>query len=879
MFRWIYKLPLRLRSLFRKTKSDNELSEELQFHLQAQIEQFVEKGLSPEEARYAALRELGGLQQIKEECQQMRRMNWVEHMLQDLRFAVRSYLKNPGFALVVIGTIALGIGLNAAIFSLVNGILLKPLPYPDAGSLVNASYTGPLPEGAFVGFQQRLKTLEVAAYSLGSGFNLSGEGNAVRIGGTEVSSNLFSLLGVNAHMGRIFQPGDELPGKDRIAIISYALWQTRFGADKKIIGRWITVDDISRQVVGVMPNDFAFPGVYIQLWVPARVDAQNMWNDFSFWMIGRGKPSASVESERAEFKAVAANVVKDFPWQMGKDYIPMFNIGPLQRDTVGGVRPTLLILLGAVIIILVVACVNVANLLLAKASTREREVAIRSALGASRGRIVRQLLTESTLLALIGGATGVALAFLALSLLKSVLPAYTPRLPDVRVDRYVMCFSLVLSLLTGLMFGLAPALHASQADVDQSLKANGLAAGIGRKRKRISSMLVAIEVALAVVLMSGAVQLIKSVYDLTQAQTGMRTDHLVTAEITPASSFCRNNNGCRDFYSQLMERVRSLPGVKIAAISDSIPLYSVGRTVLAVEGRTDCSPQNPCAIWEFTVNPDYLATVGIPILRGRNFDETDRSNSAKVVLVEKSLADLFWPGQDPIGKRIKPSWMPEWRTVIGVVQNVRTYNILPDDYAARITGGVYFPVSQGMFGVPTDMDLIVRVQNDPMELAQRLPALVAQINPSVPVSKIRTMEEIIHLSVTEPRSTTWLFSAFAILALTLGLVGIYSVVSQGVMQRTREIGIRMAIGADKWQVLKMVLIQEAKLIGMGLMAGLAFAFGLSRLLASQLHGVHPADFLTFFAAVLLISVAALIATYIPSRRATQVDPTVALKYE
>ena len=286
----------------------------------------------------------------------------------------------------------------------------------------------------------------VAAYTNSSGFNLSGEGNAVRINGTDVSSNLFSLLGINAHMGRVFRQGDELPGQDHVAIVSYGLWQTRFGGDAKVIGRWITVDDIPRQIVGVMPIDFAFPGAYTQLWIPARVDAQNMWTDFGFWMIGRIKPEVSFETARAEFKAVASNVVKSFPWQMGKDYIPMFDIGPLQRDTVGGVRPTLFLLFAAVAVILLVACVNVANLLLAKASTREREIAIRAALGASRGRIIRQLLTESTLLALAGGAAGVALAFLALSLLKSVLPAYTPRLADVKIDKYVMAFSLVLSL-------------------------------------------------------------------------------------------------------------------------------------------------------------------------------------------------------------------------------------------------------------------------------------------------------------------------------------------------------------------------------------------------------------------------------------------------
>lgn len=878
MFRWIYKFPLRLRSLFRKTKSDNELNDELQFHLQSQIEVFTAQGMSHEEARHAALREVGGLQQIKEECQEMRRVNWAEHTLQDLRFAIRSYLKNPGFALVVVGTIALGIGVNAAIFSLVNGILLQPFPYPDAASLVNASYTGPLPEGAFVGFQQRLKSMEIAAYSAGSGFNLSGDGNTVRISGTEVSNNLLSMLGARIQMGRIFQQGDESPGQDRIAIVSYSLWQTHFNGDQQIVGRWITVDDISRQIVGVMPADFAFPGSSTQMWIPARIDAQNMWPDFRFWMIGRIKPGATLASARAELKAAAPNVVAEFPWKMGNSYSSLFDIGPLQHDTVGRIRPTLLILLGAALLILLVACVNVANLLLAKSSGREREISIRAALGASRKRIIRQLLTESLLLGVIGGAAGLLLAFLSLNLLKSVLPAYTPRLSEVKIDQYVLGFSLFLSLLTGLIFGLAPALHVSSAEVEQSLKVS-MTTSSGRKRKRLSSILAAAEVALAVVLVSGAGQLVKSLYDLTQSQTGMQTDHVITAQLNPASAFCKKNNGCIDFYTQVLQQVRGVPGVKVAAVADGIPLYNVGRTVLAVQGRPEYSTQNPYAIWEFTVSPDYLPTMGIPLLRGRNFDDTDRISSAKVVLIEKSLADLFWPGEDPVGKQLKPSWMAEWRTVIGVVQNVRAYNIMPDDYATKIMGAVYFPAAQGITGAPEDLSLVVRTHNDPSELARQLPDLVAQVNPTAAVSKVRTMDQIIHLSVTEPRSNTWLFTAFAALALVLGLVGIYSVVSHGVSQRTREIGVRMAMGADKWNVLKMVLLQQAKIIGFGIAFGVVLAFGMARVLTSMLHGVHAADPFTFLAVVLLISVAALIATYIPSRRATQVDPTVALKYE
>lgn len=876
--RWPDKISHRLRSIFAKARADAELSRELQFHLQQQIEEFIARGMSAPEARNAALRELGGLEQIKEQCRESRRVNWIEHTLQDVRFALRACRKNPGFTSVVVLTLALGIGANTAIFSLVNGILLQPLPYPHPEQLVNASYTGPVPKGAFLGFQEQLKSMEIAAYTW-SGFNVSSEGNSVRINGTEVSSNFFTLLGVLPLQGRVFRQGDELPGQDHLAIISYGLWQRRFGSDPQIVGRWMNVDDTARQIVGVMPRDFSFPAPSIEMWVPASADAQRMWKGFLFWMVGRIKPGVDLAGARAEFKTAAPQVVAHYPWQMGKNYTPAFNIGPLQHDSVGRVRPTLLLLLGAVALILLVACVNVANLLLGKSAVRQKEIAVRTVLGASRRRIVRQLLTESTLLALAGGAVGVLFAFGSLDLLKSFLPAYTPRLADVHIDGRVMGFSLIVSLLTGLVFGIAPALHASITGVEQSLKAGAQTASIGRKSKRLSSALVVAEVALAVLLVSGAGLLIKSVYVLMQSTTGVQSDQLLTAHITPASSFCRKNNDCRNFYSQVLEQVRTIPGVKDAAVSDGIPLYNVGRTVVAVEDRPEFSPENPYSTWEFSVSPDYLPTMGIPVLRGRNFDNSDTAQSAKVVLIEKKLADFFWPGQDPIGKQIKPSWMKEWRTVIGVVQDVHAYTISPDDVAARMIGAVYFPEAQGIVSPPGEMDLVVRTEGDPLATARYLPQAVAKVNPNVPASRIRTMDEIIHLSIAAPRSTMWLFTAFASLALLLGVVGIYSVLSYAVAQRTREIGIRMALGAERWEVMGLLLRQGSYLTVMGLAIGVGSALALTRFMASLLHGVQPKDPLTLALVSGLVGSASITACLIPSRRATRVDPTVALKYE
>ena len=464
----------------------------------------------------------------------------------------------------------------------------------------------------------------------------------------------------------------------------------------------------------------------------------------------------------------------------------MFNIGPLQYDSAGGVRSTLLLLLGAAALILLVACVNVANLLLAKTATREREIAIRAALGASRRRIIRQLLTESIFFAIGGGGVGIFVAMASLNALKSAVPAYTLGLQAVGIDLRVMGFCLMISLVTGLTFGMAPALHATAPDLDRSLKTATQNSSACRRRNRFSSALVVAEVAMAVILVTGAGLLIKSLYVMLESATGLQKKHLLTAEITPSAAFCDKHNGCIDFYSQVEQQIRALPGVSSAAVTDGVPLYYVGRTVVAVEGRSEFSEQKPYSVWEFSVSRDYLGTMGIELLRGRNFNTTDRRQSEKVVLVEKALADLFWPGQDPIGKHLKPSWMKEWRTVVGVVQNVRKYNVMPDDFAAQMRGAVYFPEAQGIISPPGEMELVVRTAGDPSSKHQELAHAVATVNGDVPVSKIRTMDEVIQLSVKQPRSTMWLFTAFAAMGMLLGVIGLRNRLSQRGPTHTRD---------------------------------------------------------------------------------------------
>lgn len=877
--RWIYKLPLRFRSLLARNSADEELSSELQFHLQRQVEENIAQGMSAEEARYAALRELGGLQQITEQCREAREVSFFEKALQDLHFAFRTFSRAPGFSLVIVLTLALGIGVNAAIFSLVNAILLQPLPYSEPSRLVNVGNAGPVPPGAFVAFRDRLRGMEIAAYSL-TDMNLTGEGSAVRLNSSKASANLFALLGrTAAARGRVFQPGDDLPGQDRLAIVSYSLWQTRFGADPKIIGGSIVVDDVPREVIGVMPPGFSFPSPSTQLWIPFRIDNQSLWGLFETYILGRLKPGVDLESARAEFKASVPQVIKTFPYEMGKTYPEMLNISLMQKDSVADVRTTLFLLLGAVALILLVACINAANLLLARSAVRQREIAVRAALGASRRRIIRQLLTESVFLSGLGGAVGILLAFLSLGLLKAILPAGTPRLAEVRIDAYVLAFAVCLSAITSLLFGLAPAFHSSRPDLEQTLRSAGQSAGSSRGRNRLASALVIGEVALAVILVSGAGLLIKSLYVLTTEPSGFRVDRLLTARMSPVSSYCKKNGDCVPFYDRLLQDVSGLPGVKVAALSDGVPIYSTGRTVLASENSTEFTTQKPHSVWEFSVTPGYLSAMGIELLRGRDFASTDAAGSLEVVLVDSTLANLFWPGQDPLGKRIKLSWTQDWRTVVGVVASVSPYKVAPDWYAKSIVGQVYFPEAQGFSGRPYHMDLLVRSDGDLNALAREIPAVVSRINASVPVTKIRSMDEVIHVSTQEPRSTMWLFTVLASLALALGLLGIYSVISYSVAQRTREIGIRMAMGAEKWDVLRMIVRQGAKLVAIGLAAGIAGALALTRFMASLLYGTRPADPATFAAVTAFVGLAAIFASFIPARRATAVDPTVALKYE
>jgi putative ABC transport system permease protein len=810
-------------------------------------------------------------------------------LIQDLRYGLRMLAKSPGFTAVAIISLALGIGANTAIFSLVNGILLNALPYSEPARLVSA-WEATAPPGLLEALRRQGHTMDLAAYTTVSGFNLNGE-TPLRLDGSTVSANLFSLLGVRPELGRAFRPGEDQPGQDQVVILSHSFWQNHFGGSPGVIGRSIQLDGINREIVGVMPSSFQLPSDATELWVPMHLDPSSIgpyWGLWNYQLIGRLKPGVSIAQAEAEVELLRPRIRKLFPWPMPDDWGQGKHVTFWQQQMVGDIQSKLLLLLGAVALILLIACANVANLMLARASARQREVAVRAALGAGRRRIVRQLLTESLLLAIGGAALGLVLVTDGLGALKLLLPADTPRLAAVGIDARVLGFTALVAVLTGVVFGLAPALRVSKMDLEQSLKGDMARTGIGVGRRRLSSSLVVGEMALAMMLVVAAGLLVRTLRKLSAIDTGLEGSHVLTARLTPNGNWCQGENfqRCQVFYRQVLDRLRALPAVEDAAAVDSVPLGgNIYPQPLDIEGHLLPRGEEPFQVWQFTITPGYLHTLGIPLLRGREFTDADYGNGpgldrlgSSVVLVSATTARRFWPGQDPVGKRVKISWQKPWRTVVGVVGDVREYSMAPK-WAGSTMGDIYFPYYGGVESSARDMTVVVRARGLPAQVAQDVRAVVASVNLDVPVSEVQTMDEILSASVSTPRSTMWLFTGFALLALALGTVGIYGVLSFSVSMRTHEIGLRMALGAQRNNVLRLVIGEGLRLALIGVGTGILGALVLTRLLSSLLYGVKPTDPLTFVLVSLILTAIALLASYVPARRATKVDPIVALRYE
>lgn len=874
----------RIAALFHRTRDDRDLAAEISSHLAFAVEENLHAGMSRGEARRQALIRFGGPQQAKESAHDERTLPFLETLAQDLRYGIRMLRKYPAFTAISVLTLALGIGANTAIFSLVNGILLVPLPYANPGQLV--SITGTYPRGGLAAMREQVHSMDVGGYSEDHEFNLTGRGEPVRLTGTLISAELFSILGARPELGRTLLPGEDRAGADNYVILSHALWEQLFAKDPNIVGRTVELEGVSRQVLGVMPANFQFASTKTQVWLPLHNDpaANSYWADDFMPVIGRLRPGASLQQAHAEIRLFQSHVGELFPWPMPASLGWNANVSvlPLQKGMVADVRTRLLMLLGAVGLVLLIACTNVANLVLSRSATREKEIGIRFALGAARQRLVRQLLTESVLLALLGGLLGVFFAGAGLLLLKACLPADTPRLQSVTMDWRVLAFTAGLSILTGLAFGLAPALQSSRAALVDSLRSAGRGAAVSVSQRLRGSLAVG-EVAFAMLLVVAAGLLIRSFWALSHTDPGFQSEHLLTARLTPNQSFCSDPARCITFYRDVLHKVQSTPGVSAAALVNDLPLSGrVTKRVLSLEDYVPPVAGLSPLFWLHTITPDYFNVMGIPLRAGRPFNPADESSNATVAIVTESTARRYWPGQNPIGKHIQFDKETDSREVVGVLADVRAYD-LQRNIPEWIEGSVYVPynhkATQEDKRVPTEMTLALKTSLDESQFGTTLRGIVNAINPEVPVTELRTMHQVLGEAVSTPASTTSLFVAFAGLALTLGMIGIYGVISFLVARRTREIGIRIALGAQRRDVLWLILREGARFSLAGVTVGLLGAFATTRWLASELYGVRPLDPLTFLAAAVLMILVTLLACYIPTRRAMRVDPMVALRYE
>jgi putative ABC transport system permease protein len=813
----------------------------------------------------------------------------MEMFWQDLRYGIRMLLKAPSVSIVATIALALGIGANTAIFSVVNAVLLRPLPFPNSEALMNLWETDAVrgyKRGAasypnFVDWRDQNQVFEHMASYHNSDFIFTGRGDSTRLQGAVVNAELFPLLQVAPVIGRGFLPEEDKPGESgRVVVLSQDLFQRRFNADPNVVGQPMVLDGKTYTVIGVMPKAFQFPvqNEPVELWTTVAIDreGEDPANDTrgAHYMnvIGRLKPGVSREQAQAEMTAIGSRLEQQYP---DKNLHRSVGVESTLEALVGDIRPALLILLGAVGCVLLIACANVANLLLARAMTRHKEMAIRSALGASRIRVVRQLLTESVVLSMTGGALGLVLAVWWSDLLVALGKENIPRALQVGLDWRVLIFTMVVSILTGVIFGLVPAIHSSKTELTESLKEGGRSGGEGARRNRVRGVLVISELAIAVVLLVGAGLLIQSLWRLRNVNPGFESQNLLTFVVgIPEVKYPSEKQD--QFYRDLVARLQSLPGVRSA--SSIIPLPLTGdmfRISFETEGRPLAKGDLPSADF-FSVSDDYFKTIGVPILKGREFNQRDNLTAPGVVIVNQEFARKYFPGEDPVGKRIKPGISstkakPDWREIVGVVADVRNRNL-----SSELRPGYFVPQAQVPFN---QMSMVIRTTNDPHTLMTAVQNEVHAMDKEVPVFNIKTMDEYIAATVAAPRFNATLLVIFASVALILTIVGLYGVMSYSVAQRTNEIGIRMALGAQTRDVLRLIVSQGFKLVLLGLALGLIGAYALTRLIASLLFGVTAKDPLTFAAVAVMLAVVALLACYIPARRATRLDPLDALRYE
>jgi predicted permease len=884
-----------LRATLRRAQTDNEMDAELHFHLEAYAEDLVRNGVARPEAQRRARLEFGSLDKTREECHEARGAGFVETLFQDIRFAVRMLRKSPGFTAIAVLTLAVGIGASAAVFSLVDAILLKPLPYPESSRIVLPALVAPpgvnLGSEYFPWSQTQFRMLTREAHPFAAvgafqndSFNLTGSGEPLFLDGFRASQEFLPALGVSPALGRNFTPGEDQPGHEYEVILSDRLWRERFDADRNVVGRAIELNGYAYTVVGVMPAGFAFPRAEEMpssfnfpqeplLWVPLAVPAEPKPGLSELALIVRLKPGVTLQQAQAAMNVFTKHAeAQDSRWK------GWFNIRavPLERQIVGDTRLPLQLMLGAVGVVLLIACSNVANLLLTRSLARRREFTLRAALGAGRGRLIRQLLTESLLIALAAGFLGILIANAGIYFVKTLGPSNLPRLREVTLNLPVFAFALGVSLITGILFGLAPAIGATREDLVASLKDAGQRSGSSRTSPRLRNALLVSQVALAMVLVISAGLLTRTFFQILGANGGFNAEQVLTFQLPlPALKYAEQGHIVA-LFQNVLERVRALPGVQSAGIGETVPMGGEGESTVIRFPNRPAASQKDMPFANFTViSPGYFSAIGTPLLRGRDFLETDTAPSMPVVIVNEAMEKRYWPMDGAIGKQVGPgSTRFPLLTVVGVVPDVKHIS-LREDTAAEM----FVLYNQNPWPSMLNMRVALRTKGDPSAMTESVREAIQAIDPDLPLAKLSTLTDLVDDSMAQPRFSVFLLGSFGVLALLLASIGMYGVISYSVLQRTQEIGIRMALGAQRRKVFGMVLGQGARLAGLGILIGLVTALGVTRLLTGFLYGVHPTDPLTFAAVSLLLLGIALLACYLPARRAMRVDPLVALKYE
>ena len=872
----------RLANLLHPSRRESDLAREIESHLALLAEDFERRGLPPEAARLAARRAYGGVAQTQELHRDAPSFPRIEQVFKDASYGARTLLRAPVFSLVAVVTLALGIGANTAIFSVVNAVLLRPLTYRRADRLVVALHDGDIPAAVanYIDWRDQSRSFETMAAAEYWSANLTGGEAPEHLLGLRVSSNLLPMLGVDPLLGRQFAAGEDRQGAEHEVVLSYRLWQRHFNGDPNVLGKPVTLNSEAYTVVGVMPAGFKFAPFWAtraEMWVPlAFGDRVHDRGGNSLRVFARLKDGVTLAQARAEMAAITGRLERQYPGT-NRDVVVM----PLKEKVVGSIQTPLLTLLCACGFVLLIACANVAHMLLARTNGRQKEIAVRTALGASRGRVIGQLLTENLLLAALGAAAGLLVASWGIQALVALSPAYIPRVETVAIDLRVVLFLLAITAITAVIFGLVPPMHVASGNLSDALKEGGRAGSDGVSRHRLRGFLVASEFALAFMLLIGAGLMIRSFTALQSVDPGFNPHHVLSMVVSVAGSNEAEPGRRTVFYRQLLHRVRALPGVESAGAINHLPLAGdLWGWPFVIQGRPKPRPgESPTAIYRVAM-PGYFQTMRLPVLRGRAIAEADDARAPGVVIVNQRAAAAYWPGQDPLGQRISFDSGDTWRTVIGVVKNAKqdewTAPPYPEVYLAALQNRDFLGIGESHTAYIT---LVMRTIGDPAELASTVKRAVWSLDRNLPISEVLTMDRVVADATSQPRFEMLLFGLFAVVALVLAAVGIYGVMNYSVSRRTREIGIRISLGASRAAVLRMVVQQGMLQALAGTAAGFAGALLLAKLMTGMLYAVRPNDPATFGGVLVVLGLVALLASCLPARKATHIEPTVALRSE